>query len=90
MPDDPTAINAGIRELTDDNYQIATRYFEASAAGSPRLRARSLDLLGRTLSRVDPEAALAHIRAAVTEFPNDEAIAERLRRIESIVARQAP
>ncbi len=89
-PGDPTALNAGIRLLRAGEYVLARRYFETAALGSPRLRARSLDLIGRVLTELDPDAALVRMREAAREFPDDPAIARRLRRVESAAVKNDP
>ncbi len=43
-------------------------------------------MIGRVLTELDPAAALVRMREAALEFPDDAAIAARLRRIESLEA----
>ena len=86
-PEDTAAMNFGIRLLRADEYAKSIEYLELAAAAGGRGRSRSLELIGRSLSNFDLDAALRHLLEAQREFPEHEGIRNRLRRVRAQIDR---
>lgn len=85
--EDTAAMNFGIRLLRDNEYLKSIDYLELAAEAGSRVRPRSLELIGRSLSFIDPDAALNRLVEAQKEFPEHAGIQDRLRRVRRQIER---
>lgn len=89
-PEDTAAMNFGIRLLRAEQYAKSVEYLELAASSGSKVRPRSLELIGRSLSNLDLDAALRHLMKAQQEFPEHEGIRSRLKRVRGQIDRVRP
>ena len=86
-PEDTAAMNFVIRLLRAEQYAKSIEYLELAASSGSKVRPRSLELIGRSLSNLDLDAALRHLMKAQKEFPEHEGIQSRLKRVRGQIDR---